>query len=109
MRTMTLLARFTRFRAELGLLWRAFRDPATPMWLKLAMLAVPGYLLMPLDIIPDFVPLAGWLDDLIVVPLIVSWIVGRLPQKAEARSYRSTAERGTSSGPRVIDGTWRRR
>lgn len=105
MSTMTLLARLTRFRVELGLLWRAFRDPFTPGWLKLAMLAVPAYLLMPLDIIPDFIPVAGLLDDVIVIPLLVSWIVGMLPQKAEARPNRY---HGEGDGP-VIDGNYRRK
>jgi len=103
---MFLITRFHRFRAELGLLWRAFRDPSTPMWLKLAMLAVPGYLLMPLDIIPDFIPLAGWLDDMIIVPMLVSWIVGKVPRKAEARSSRSNRQQ---DGGQVIDGSYRRR
>jgi uncharacterized membrane protein YkvA (DUF1232 family) len=96
-----LLVRFITFRNELATLWRAFLAPETPMHLKALMLLVPAYLLSPLDLVPDFIPLLGWLDDFIVVPLLVSWIVAMLPRRAEA--YRA------ADGGKVIDGTYRRR
>jgi uncharacterized membrane protein YkvA (DUF1232 family) len=94
--------RLLRFRAELIVLWRAFLAPGTPLHLKALMLLIPLYLISPLDLIPDFVPFAGWLDDAIVVPLLVSWIVGLLRRTAEPGYGRSR------SGERVIDGTARR-
>ena len=97
--------RILRFRNELVLLWRAFMAAGTPMWLKGLMLLVPLYLISPIDLVPDFIPLAGWLDDVIVIPLLVSWLVSLLPQPARARSsYRADRRDG---GP-VIDGTARR-
>lgn len=97
------MRRLLRFRDELVVLWRAFFAPETPLWLKAAMLAVPAYLLMPLDIIPDFIPVLGWLDDAIVIPLLVSFLVSRLPRRQPA--YARTDTRG--KGP-VIDGDFRR-
>jgi len=97
-----LLIRFMTFRKELATLWRAFLAPETPLHLKALMLLVPAYLVSPLDLIPDFIPLLGWVDDFVIVPLLVSWIVRMIPQPAPV--YRRTAE-----GDRVIDGTWRRR
>lgn len=97
-----LLVRFITFRNELGLLWRAFLAPDTPWHLKALMLLVPAYLLSPIDLIPDVVPFLGWIDDFVVVPLLVSWIVRMLPQQAPA--YRRAAD-----GSKVIDGTYRRR
>jgi uncharacterized membrane protein YkvA (DUF1232 family) len=94
------MGRLLQFRKELMLLWRAFIAPETPVWLKALMLLVPAYLISPIDFIPDFVPFAGWLDDLVVIPLLVSWIVSLLPQKAEARPTRT-------DGP-VIETDWRR-
>ena len=96
------MGRLLQFRTELMMLWRAFLTPETPLWLKGLMLLVPLYLISPLDIIPDFIPLAGWLDDIVVIPLLVSWIVSLLPQRSPA-SPRATQ----SSGP-TIDGDWRR-
>jgi len=102
MTRLNLLARFITFRNELATLWRAFMAPETPWHLKALILLVPAYLLSPLDLIPDMIPLLGWVDDLIVVPLLVSWIVSMLPQRAHV-SERS------ADGAKVIDGTWRRR
>lgn len=99
---MSLLSRFLTFRTELVTLWRAFLAPETPWHLKALMLLVPAYLLSPIDLIPDIIPFLGWVDDFVVVPLLVSWIVRMLPQPAEA--FRRSAD-----GSKVIDGTWRRR
>ena len=94
------MLRLLQFRNELVTLWRAFMAPETPVWLKGLMLLVPAYLLSPIDIIPDFIPIAGWLDDAIVIPLLVSWIVRLLPQRAPAATR--------SDGSPIIDGDYRR-
>lgn len=96
----SLLARFLQFRSELAILWRAFRASETPMHLKVLMMLVPLYLISPLDLVPDFIPFAGWLDDMVIVPLLVSWIVGMLPQRAKAAR--------TAAG-QVIETTYRRK
>lgn len=98
--------RFLTFRKELVTLWRAFMAAETPLHLKALMLLVPLYLLSPLDLIPDFIPFVGWLDDLVIVPLLVSRIVSMLPRAAEARSTRH--DQRTDNGP-VIDTSYRRR
>jgi uncharacterized membrane protein YkvA (DUF1232 family) len=92
--------RLLRFRSELVTLWRAFLQPETPLRLKALMLLVPLYLLSPLDLIPDVIPFAGWLDDLVVIPLLVSLIVRLLP--------RPTPVRNRPAGGQTIDGTARR-
>ncbi len=97
-----LLVRFVTFRTELATLWRAFLAPETPWHLKALMLLVPAYLLSPIDLIPDLVPILGWADDLVVVPLLVNWIVRMLPQRAPVHAR-------SADGTKVIDGTWRRR
>jgi uncharacterized membrane protein YkvA (DUF1232 family) len=98
--------RLLRFRNELVLLWRAFTAAGTPLWLKGLMLLVPLYLISPIDLIPDFIPIAGWLDDLVIIPLLVSWLVSLLPQNAGA-SQNYGAQPGRDNGP-TIDGTARR-
>lgn len=97
-----LFARILTFRRELATLWRAFLAPETPIHLKALMLLVPAYLLSPIDLIPDVIPLLGWLDDLVVIPLLVGWIVSMLPRRAPV--YERTAD-----GAKVIDGSYRRR
>lgn len=94
-----LLVRFATFRNELATLWRAFMAPETPWHLKALMLLVPAYLLSPIDLIPDLVPILGWVDDFVVVPMLVSWIVKMIPQPVRVRP----------DGSKEIDGTYRRR
>ena len=99
MNRLSLLGRLLAFRTELVTLWRAFVAPGTPLHLKALMLLVPLYLVSPIDLIPDVVPLLGWLDDFIVIPMLVSWIVRTLPHTAPVKPSR---------GDKVIDGTARR-
>ena len=94
------MRRLLQFRNELMTLWRAFLAPETPVHLKALMLLVPAYLLSPIDLIPDFIPIAGWLDDAIVIPLLVSLIVRLLPQPIPTRAARD--------GGTIIDGDYRR-
>ena len=79
-----LLPRLVLFRKEVVQLWKAFFAPETPFYLKAATVFVAFYLVNPIDIIPDFIPLAGWMDDIILVPMLVSWIVSRLPIPVKA-------------------------
>lgn len=90
-------ARLFRFRKEVVVLWRALFEPTTPMSLKLAVLGAALYLLSPMDLLPDVIPVLGWVDDIILVPMMVSWIVSRLPKPVYAGKYGKT-----------IDGTARR-
>jgi uncharacterized membrane protein YkvA (DUF1232 family) len=99
-----LLARLVQFRNELVMLWRAFVAAETPLHLKALMLLVPLYLLSPVDLIPDMFPILGWIDDAIVIPMLVSWIVSLLPQRAT----HTADDRSRSNGGPTIDGTWRR-
>lgn len=94
------MGRLLQFRTELMMLWRAFVAADTPLWLKGLMLIVPLYLVSPFDLLPDFIPLAGWIDDMVIIPLLVSWLVGLLPSKASPRAPRD--------GSPTIDGDWRR-
>jgi uncharacterized membrane protein YkvA (DUF1232 family) len=87
------LARLFLFRDEAMTLWRAFRHPDTPLVLKGAMLFAALYLVSPIDLIPDFIPFAGWIDDLVLVPLLVSLIVRLLPPHIAAKPVRATVRR----------------
>ena len=64
-----------------------------PGWLKLGTLGIVLYLFSPVDLIPDVVPLFGVLDDLVVVPFAIRWLIKRLPAplraEAEQRAGRT--------------------
>lgn len=61
-------------------LWIAARDPRTPVVAKIAAAAVAAYALSPIDLIPDFIPVLGYLDDLVIVPLGIMLAVRLVPE-----------------------------
>lgn len=71
-------------------LWIAARDSRTPWFAKLAAGAVAAYALSPIDLIPDFIPILGYLDDLIIVPLGILLVVKLIPPVLMAE-YRAMA------------------
>jgi uncharacterized membrane protein YkvA (DUF1232 family) len=60
-------------------LWLAARDPRVPWHAKVAAGAVAAYALSPIDLIPDFIPVLGLLDDIIIVPLGILLVVRLIP------------------------------
>lgn len=60
-------------------LWIAARSPRTPLAAKLIAGAVAAYALSPIDLIPDFIPILGYLDDLMIVPLGIALAVRLIP------------------------------
>jgi len=68
----------------------ASRDPRVPGAVKLLALAVAGYALSPIDLIPDFIPVLGILDDLIIVPLGIWLVIALIPEDV-MREYRAMA------------------
>ncbi len=71
-------------KGDARLLWRALRHPQAPGWLKLGVLGLLLYVLSPIDLIPDVIPIFGVLDDIVIVPLVIRWLLGRLPAPLRA-------------------------
>ena len=66
-------------KRDLTALYLAMRDPRVPWYVKLLAGVVVAYALSPIDLIPDFVPIVGYLDDLILVPLGMLLIIRLMP------------------------------
>ena len=71
-------------KGDARLLWRALRHPQSPGWLKLGALGVVLYLISPIDLIPDVIPVIGVLDDIVLVPLAIRFLLNRLPAHLRA-------------------------
>ena len=71
-------------RGDARLMWRALRHPQAPNWLKWGALGTLLYLVSPIDLIPDVLPVIGVLDDIVIVPLAIRWLLGRLPATLRA-------------------------
>src|SRR3954451_4012601 len=78
-------------KRDIVALWLAEPDPRTPLAARLLALAVAGYALSPLDLIPDFVPVLGYLDDLLIVPLGIVAVVRLIPPQVMAESRAAAA------------------
>lgn len=76
-------------------LWIASRDHRTPWYAKLAAAAVTAYALSPVDLIPDFIPVLGYLDDLLIVPLGILLVVKLIPAPLMAEYRMAAAERAS--------------
>lgn len=67
----------TRLRIEAHAVWLAARDPRTPWHVRLIALLIAAYALSPIDLIPDFIPVLGLVDDALIVPAGI-WLIARL-------------------------------
>lgn len=103
-----MLNRLIRFRKDIVTLWQAFWNPMTPLYLKVLTVLTALYVLSPIDLVADFVPFLGWVDDVLIVSMMVSFIVSRLPRPAPARANRHSAcpDHRAANG-KTIDGTAR--
>jgi uncharacterized membrane protein YkvA (DUF1232 family) len=78
-------------KRDLVAVWLASRDPRVPWYTRALAIAVAGYALSPIDLIPDFVPVLGYLDDAIVLPLGVLLMVRLIPREIMAEHRVSAA------------------
>ena len=69
-----------RFKQELRLYRSILTDPRTPKVTKLLLGCAVGYAVSPVDIIPDFIPVVGHLDDAIIIPVLVWLALKTIPQ-----------------------------
>ena len=70
---------WTLVRTDARRLWFALRHPAAPGWLKIGAALIVAYVISPIDLVPDVLPFIGVVDDLVVVPLAIRWLLNRLP------------------------------
>lgn len=97
-----------RLKREVGALWLAARDPRVPLAAKVAAAAVAAYALSPIDLIPDFIPVLGYLDDLVLVPLGILLAVRLVPPAlmAEFRAEASARPPASRAGALAIVALW---
>ena len=81
-------------KRDVHALYLASRDPRVPWYAKALAVPVAGYALSPIDLIPDFIPVVGYLDDVIIVPLGIMLVVRLIPPDimAEHRELAAVAQ-----------------
>ena len=96
---------FDRIRIDAHAMWLAARDPRTPWHARAFGLLVAAYALSPIDLIPDFIPILGLVDDAIIVPAGIWLFLKRLPRalfEEHRAAAEAAAERPRSKGGLLI-------
>ena len=88
---MNLKDRAKQLKLDIPAVFLALRDKDTPWWAKVLAALTVAYALSPVDLIPDFIPLLGYLDDIIILPAMVALTVKFIPTEVMQRS-RVSAE-----------------
>lgn len=92
-------------------LYLAARDPRVPKKTKVVIAFFAAYLLSPVDLIPDFIPVLGYLDDVLLLGLMI-WLAAQITRRTVWEDSMRTAQRSTPEPPRnrrpaaVIIGVW---
>ena len=99
-----------RLRIEAHAVWLAARDPRTPWHVRLLALAIAAYALSPIDLIPDFIPVLGLLDDALIVPAGI-WLIGRLLPPGLMAEHREAAaaaaeQPASKAGALIVVAIW---
>jgi uncharacterized membrane protein YkvA (DUF1232 family) len=79
-------------KRDVHALYLSARDPRVPWYAKAVALGVAAYALSPIDLIPDFIPVLGYLDDIVIVPLGILLAVRLIPADILAEHRASAAE-----------------
>jgi uncharacterized membrane protein YkvA (DUF1232 family) len=85
---------WTLVKVDARVVWYALQHPQSPGWLKLGVVGMVAYLLSPVDLIPDVLPVLGVVDDMVLIPMAMRWLLRRLP--ASVREYAERRARGES-------------
>jgi uncharacterized membrane protein YkvA (DUF1232 family) len=95
-------ARLLALRDETYALWLASRDPRTPWYAKAMVGVVVAYAVSPIDLIPDFIPVLGQLDDMLLLPLGIALAIGMVPRAVLEEKRAEAAIRFGGGGPDAL-------
>jgi uncharacterized membrane protein YkvA (DUF1232 family) len=91
--------RAAKLKRQIWALFLAWKDPATPVLAKVVIAVTVAFAVSPIDLIPDFIPVLGQLDDLVILPLLILLAIRLIPPAVAARTRRE-AWKHLASGDR---------
>ena len=97
---MDLKARTKKFKADIPAIFLALKDKNTPLPAKIAAAVTVGYALSPIDLIPDFIPVLGYLDDLIILPALAALTIKLLPKEILEEKRRESENMWENGKPK---------
>jgi uncharacterized membrane protein YkvA (DUF1232 family) len=89
-----------KLKSQLFTLYFAYKHPQTPLFAKMFTCCVVAYAFSPIDLIPDFIPVLGYLDDLIIVPLGITIALKLTPESIQVESRFKAKERMSEQKPK---------
>ena len=98
--------RARQLKIEVYAIWLAYRDPRVPWYARIFAACVVGYAFSPIDLIPDPIPVLGYLDDLVLIPLGIALAVRLIPAPVmdEARAKAQQAQNGHHRAAWIVAG-----
>ena len=97
---MDLKARAKKLKADIPAIFLALKDKNTPLPAKIAAAVTVGYALSPIDLIPDFIPVLGYLDDLIILPALAALTIKLLPKEILEEKRRESENMWENGKPK---------
>lgn len=88
-----------RLKLEVYALYLAARDAQTPWYVRVLVVVIVAYALSPIDLIPDFIPVLGLLDDLVLLPLAIALAIKLTPVSVLERSRLRARQKFQSDKP----------
>lgn len=82
-----------KLKKEIKTLYFAYKNPKTPIFPKLIIIFTIGYAMSPIDLIPDFIPIIGYLDDLIILPALIALSIKLIPKNIIENSRKEAEEK----------------
>ena len=92
--------RAQRLKSDIPAVFIALKDKETPWYAKLLATITVGYALSPIDLIPDFIPVLGYLDDIIVLPALIALTIRLIPEKIWEESRQRSENMWTEGKPK---------
>lgn len=89
-----------RLKTELRALYLAYKDARTPLHARVLAIVVVTYAFSPIDLIPDPIPVLGYLDDLVLIPLGIALAVRMIPPDVLAECRQEASSTGAKAGPK---------
>ncbi len=95
-----LVRRFKHLKKDLPAVFLAMKNPNTPILAKLMALIIVVYALSPIDLIPDFIPFLGYLDDIFILPALMYLLIKMIPEDIWLESQKQSENMWINGKPK---------
>lgn len=91
-----------KLKKEIYALYLAYKSPKTSIFAKVLVVIIIAYAVSPIDFIPDFIPIIGYLDDLIILPLLIAFAIKLIPKDVMEECRKEALKDCSSKGGKKV-------